>query len=169
MRTFSHLFLAAIVVGSTALFITAQTKTIVLVRHSEKDISAEASKTDPDLSAEGRARALRLKELLKKYKPHEIFSTNFKRTRQTAEPIASARKKEIQTYSPGEQAELVKRIMASTTDHNLIVGHSNTIPALVNLFAGKQVFRDLPESEYGVFYVMRFRSGKLERIEVFPY
>lgn len=144
-------------------------KTIVLVRHSEKDVSAEASKTDPDLSAEGRARALRLRDILKQYKPHEIFSTNFKRTKQTAEPIAAARGKQIQTYNPTEHADLVKRIMASSTDHNLIFGHSNTVPTLVNMFAGKTVFRDLPESEYGVYYVMRFKNAKLVKIEVFPY
>ncbi|QQS32413.1 MAG: histidine phosphatase family protein [Acidobacteriota bacterium] len=144
-------------------------KTIVLVRHSEKDTSPEADKRDPDLSAEGRQRALRLKEIAKRYKPHEIFSTDFKRTRQTAEPIASQRKKEIQLYTVAEQADLVKKIMASDTDHNLVVGHSNTIPNLANLFAGKLIFRELLESEYGVFWVLHFKKGALQRIEVIPY
>lgn len=139
------------------------------MRHSEKDISPEADKRDPDLSAEGRQRAMRLKEIAKRYKPHEIFSTDFKRTRQTVEPIASQRKKEIQLYTVAEQAELVKKIMASDTDHNLIVGHSNTIPLLANLFAGKLIFRELPESEYGVFWVLHFKKGALQRIEVIPY
>lgn len=144
-------------------------KTIVLVRHSEKDTSPEADKRDPDLSAEGRQRAQRLKEILKRYKPHEIFSTNFKRTRQTAEPIAKKRRKEIQFYNPQDQQALIQRIMASDTDHNLIIGHSNTLPNLANLLAGKLIFRELPESEYGVFWVLRFKNGALQKIEVIPY
>jgi phosphohistidine phosphatase SixA len=144
-------------------------KTIVLVRHSEKDTSPKADKRDPDLSEEGRQRAQRLTEILKKYKPHEIFSTNFNRTRQTAEPIAKKRNKEIQFYNAQEQEALVRKIMSSETDHNLIIGHSNTLPNLANLFAGKLIFRELPESEYGVYWVLHFKRGALQRIEVIPY
>ncbi len=155
-----------------SLPLSAQTdKTIVLVRHVEKDSSPTADKVDPELSDEGRQRAERLDKLVKRYKPHEIFSTNFKRTRQTAEPIAKRRKKEIQTYDPSKPADLVKKIMdpASKTVHYLIVGHSNTIPGLANLIAKKEVFRPLLESEYGVIWVIRMKKGAITRIEVQPY
>jgi len=143
-------------------------KTIVLVRHAEKDTSV-ANNPDPELSAEGRERALKLMNFVKRYKPHEIFSTNYKRTRQTAEPIAAKRKKEIQIYDPAKQADLVAKIMASKTDHNLIVGHSNTIPVLANLIAKKEVFRNLLETEYGVVWVIRLKKGVLTKVEVFPF
>ena len=143
-------------------------KTIVLVRHAEKDTSV-ANNPDPELSAEGRERAIKLMNFVKRYKPHEIFSTNYKRTRQTAEPIAAKRKKEIQTYDPAKQADLVAKIMASKTDHNLIVGHSNTIPVLANLIAKKEVFRNLLETEYGVVWVIRLKKGVLTKVEVFPF
>ncbi|MEJ7623554.1 MAG: histidine phosphatase family protein [Pyrinomonadaceae bacterium] len=144
-------------------------KTIVLVRHAEK-APAPPTEPDPELSAEGRERAERFnKAVSKRYKPHEIFSTNYKRTRQTAEPIAKRRGKEIQTYDAAKPAELISKIMASKTDHYLIVGHSNTIPALANLLAKKEVFRNLLDTEYGVYWVIRMRSGVLSRIEVFPY
>src|SRR5687767_9783633 len=93
----------------------AQDKTIVLVRHVEKDSSPTADKVDPDLSEEGRQRAERLAKVVKRYKPHEIFSTPFKRTRGTAEPIAKRRKKEIQNYDPGKPADLVSKIMDPTS------------------------------------------------------
>ncbi|MBK6724175.1 MAG: histidine phosphatase family protein [Acidobacteria bacterium] len=143
-------------------------KTIVLVRHAEKDTSV-ANNPDSELSAEGRERAIKLMNFVKRYKPHEIFSTNYKRTRQTAEPIAAKRKKEIQTYDPAKQADLVAKIMASKTDHNLIVGHSNTIPVLANLIAKKEVFRNLLETEYGVVWVIRLKKGVLTKVEVFPF
>lgn len=151
--------------------VAAQDKTIVLVRHVEKDASPMADKADPELSPEGRQRAERLDKFVKRYKPHEIFSTPFKRTRQSVEPIARRRHKEIQNYDPSKPAELVSKIMdpASKTVHYLIVGHSNTIPALANLIAKKEIFRNLLETEYGVIWVIRIKKGQLVRVELHPY
>jgi broad specificity phosphatase PhoE len=151
--------------------VSAQDKTIVLVRHVEKDSSPTADRADPELSDEGRKRAEKLAKLVKRYKPHEIFSTPFKRTRETAEPIAKRRKKEIQTYDPTKPADLVSKIMdpASKTVHYLVVGHSNTIPTLVNMIAKKEIFKNLLETEYGVIWVIRMKNGILRRIEVQPY
>lgn len=144
-------------------------KTFVLVRHVEKVASTEMDKGDPELSPDGRERAQRLMHAIKKYKPHEIFSTNYKRTRQTAEPIANRRKKQIQIYDPARSAELIEKMMASKTDHYLIVGHSNTIPALANLLMKKEVFRQMLEMEYGVIWVIRMKKGILTKVEIFTY
>lgn len=144
-------------------------KTIVLVRHAEKAAPVEGDKGDPDLTAEGRERAARLVKAVKKYKPHEIFATAYKRTQQTAEPIANKRKKQVQTYDPSKHAELVAKIMASKTDHYLIVGHSNTIPSLANLLAKKEIFRNLVDAEHGVIWVIRLRKGVLRRVEIYTY
>lgn len=144
-------------------------KTIVLVRHAEKAAPVDGDKGDPDLSREGRERARRLMQAVKKFKPHEIFATAYKRTQQTAEPIANNRKKQIQTYDPQKQADLVGKIMASTTDHYLIVGHSNTIPPLANLLAKKEIFRNLSDAEHGVIWVIRLRKGVLKKVEIFTY
>ncbi len=172
MHIFRGLPARVIVILIMSGSLLAQTdKTIVLVRHVEKDSSPTADKVDPELSDEGRQRAEQLAKLVKKYKPHEIFSTNFKRTRQTAEPVAKRRKKEIQTYDGSKPAELVQKIMdpASKTVHYLIVGHSNTIPGLANLLAKKEIFRNLLETEYGVIWVIRMKNGVLTRLEVHPY
>lgn len=171
MRTRFVLILAAAMLIFASTEAPAQgNKTIVLVRHAEKAASTEMDKTgDVDLSAEGRQRAERLAQAIKKYKPHEIFATDYKRTRQTAEPIAKLRGKTIQTYDPQKQAELIPKILASKTDHYLIVGHSNTIPALANLLMKKEVFKQLPDPEYGVFWVIRMKNGVVTKIEVFPY
>ena len=148
---------------------SAQNKTIVLVRHAEK-AAAPPTEPDPELSPEGRERARRfMKAVARRYKPHEIFSTSYKRTRQTAEPVAARRKKEIQTYDPANPAELVEKIMASKTDHYLIVGHSNTIPGLANMLAKKEIFRNLLDPEYGVYWVIRMKKGVFTKIEVFPF
>ncbi len=168
MRTFISLLVLALFFAVASDVSFAQTKTIVLVRHTEKDASVP-NNPDPELSAEGRERAQRLMNVVTRYKPHEIFSTSYKRTRQTAEPIARRRKKEIQTYDPAKPADLVAKIMASKTDHNLIVGHSNTIPALANMLAKKEVFRNLLDTEYGVIWVIRMKKGAVTKVEILPY
>lgn len=146
----------------------SRNKTFVLVRHAEKD-SSQPNNPDPELSPAGRERADRLARAVKRYKPHEIFSTNFKRTRDTAAPTAARRKKQVQIYDPSKQADMIAAMMASKTDHHLIVGHSNTIPGLANALAKKEIFRNLVEAEHGVIWVIRLRDGVLRKVEVFPY
>ena len=75
------LFLSLCLIDSAA----AQKKTIILVRHAE---TVDASQ-DPDLSAEGKERAQRLRSIVKNYKPGAIYSTDFKRTRDTVAPMGS--------------------------------------------------------------------------------
>jgi phosphohistidine phosphatase SixA len=152
-----------------AVATTAQDKTIVLVRHAEKDAAANTPDGDDPLSPAGRERAERLWKIVKRYKPHEIFATEYRRTQETVAPIALRRKKKVQTYDPAKQAELVAQIMSSKTEHYLIAGHSNTIPALANLLSKKEVFKQVPDSEYGVIWVVKIRNGLLKRVEVYPY
>lgn len=167
-NTFSILLI--ILISSISIAAQSSTKTIVLVRHAEKAASTEMDKTgDVDLSAEGKERAARLMKIVKRYKPHEIFATDYKRTKQTVEPIAAYRKKQIQIYDPTKQPEFIQKILSSNTDHYLIAGHSNTIPALANLLTKKEVFRQMPDNEFGVIWVIRFKNGALTRVEIFTY
>jgi 2,3-bisphosphoglycerate-dependent phosphoglycerate mutase len=165
-RLFVMLFLT---IASISLTL-AQDKTIVLVRHAEKAASTEMDKTgDVDLSDEGRTRAKHLLEIVKRYKPHEIFATEYKRVQQTVEPIAKYRNKQVQIYDPKDQAALVDKIMKSSTEHYLIAGHSNTIPALANLLTNKEIFKQVPDNEYGVIWVVKIRKGVLKCVEVYTY
>ncbi|HEY2846773.1 MAG TPA: phosphoglycerate mutase family protein [Pyrinomonadaceae bacterium] len=148
----------------------SQNKTIVLVRHAEKAGETAMDKTgDPDLSPEGQARAKRLLDLVKKYQPHEIYATAYRRVQETVEPIAAYRHKKVQIYDTREQAKFVEQIMASKTEHYLVAGHSNNIPELVNLLAKKDIFKQLPDAEYGVIYVVKIRKGQFKRVEVYEY
>lgn len=158
--------IAAILFCSGAL---AQEKTIILVRHVEKDTAATADKKDPELSDAGKERAMKLVTATKKYKFDEIYSTDFKRTRGTAEPTATKRKKAIQTYDASKPQELVDKIMASKNDKFLVVGHSNTIPQLANLIGKRMVFRDLLDTEYSVIWVVKMKNGVVEKIEILSY
>lgn len=166
MKVFSFLAATAFCFFVLSGYAAAQNKTIILVRHAEK---ADATSQDPELSAEGKQRAERLVNVIGKYKPGAFYSTNFKRTRDTALPLATKRKKELETYDARKPAELIDAIMKSKTKRFLITGHSNTIPGLANALGKKELFKNLDDSEYGVFWVIRIKEGKVQSIEVFPF
>ncbi len=83
-------FLVAVLSAAPA----AAQPTIFLVRHAERaDTAPGTSPTmaaDPDLSDAGRARADSLATALKDAKITAIYATEFKRTQQTAAPLAKA-------------------------------------------------------------------------------
>jgi phosphohistidine phosphatase SixA len=145
--------------------VPGQKKTIILVRHAEK---VDASQ-DPELSPDGKQRAERLMRIVKKYRPGAIYSTDFKRTRDTAAPMAARRKLQIETYDARKPADLIDAIMRSRTKRFMIVGHSNTVPGLANLLGKKELFRNLDDAEYGAIWIVRIKDGKVRKTEVIPY
>ena len=159
-----------LMLGAVADAAAQSKKTIILVRHAEKAAAAaDDMKGDVELTSEGRDRAVRFANVIKRFRPGEIFSTSYKRTRQTAEPIAKLRGKEIQTYDAAKHPELIDLILKSKTKRFVIVGHSNTVPFLANLLAKKEIFRQLPDTEYGVVWVIRMTNGVFKRLEILPY
>ena len=159
------LFLAAFFVLAAVDQAHSQTKTIVLVRHAEKaDNSA-----DPDLSAAGKERALRLVKKVNRYRPKEIYSTDFKRTKDTVQPLAAKRHLQIQTYDARDPKALAAKILASPNKRVLVSGHSNTVPGLANLLAKKELFKNLDDSEYGAIWVIRIKKGELQKVEILSY
>ncbi|MBK6751078.1 MAG: histidine phosphatase family protein [Pyrinomonadaceae bacterium] len=163
------LALAVLCLTFLAGFAFAQNKTIILVRHAEKNAPVEGDKGDVDLSSDGRDRALRFAKVAKRFRPGEIFATAYKRTQQTAEPIAKLRGKAIQIYDAAKHPELIDLILKSKSKRFVIVGHSNTVPFLANLLAKKEVFKQLPDTEYGVVWVIRITNGVFKKLEVYPY
>lgn len=101
---------------------------IFVVRHAERaDTSA-----DSPLSAAGEARAARLATLLKDAGITQIYTTDRRRTIQTAAPLAAARHLTPAALKAGDQDALLARLhAASAHDRILVVGHSNTVPALL--------------------------------------
>ncbi len=128
-RTLIFLF-AAVMFAATA----AAQPTILLVRHAERADTAQGQKpskgADPELSAAGRRRAESLASMLKDAGVTAIFATEFKRTQQTAAPLAKALSLTVKTIPSDKQAELLKLLKAAT-GNVLVVGHSNTIPEII--------------------------------------
>lgn len=170
MKLVTFLFTALFLLGfPTAGTFAQRSKTIILVRHAETDTSDAADQNDPALSPAGAERAGRLLKKIRKYRPGAVYSTAYKRTRLTVEPIAKHRKIEIQSYDPREPAQLVDQILKSKTKRFIVSGHSNTIPALANLLIKKEIFKPLDESEYGTIWIIKIRRDREPEVRLLSY
>lgn len=122
---------------------------VFLVRHAEKaDV-----KEDPDLSDAGRQRALMLARMLRDAKIDHVHSSDYKRTRNTAAPPATKFGADVQLYDPRDLPGLAKKIRNAGGRH-LVVGHSNTTPAMVKLLGGDAGQPIDDAGEYDRFYVV---------------
>lgn len=128
-------------------FSSVADSTVFLVRHAEKQTDAGK---DPALTEQGKQRAINIAALLSNKNITAIYSTDYQRTQQTAAPLAQKLGIKVLSYDPGKLSEFAESIKSS--DKNvLIVGHSNTTPALVVHFGGES-HGDIDESEYDRLY-----------------
>ncbi|MCB0278732.1 MAG: histidine phosphatase family protein [Calditrichaeota bacterium] len=138
-------------------FSQSKITTVFVIRHAEK-----MSGNDPSLTETGKQRALQVDHLLKDAGITAIYSTQFKRTMETAEPLAKRLNLKIEPYNPRDNQSLVERVM---NDHPgetiLVVGHSNTVNKLSEAF-GADDFGELDESVYDYLYQLsiQFSNGK---------
>jgi phosphohistidine phosphatase SixA len=148
---------------------------VFLVRHAERADTASdvappmaapmggAPAADPDLSDAGRARARSLAVALKDANITAIYATEFKRTQQTASPIAQALGLTVIIVPGSSVATLVEKLKA-LPGNALVVGHSNTIPEVTKALGVKTAVQ-IPETDYSnLFVVMRAKKPVLLRL-----
>ncbi|HYJ53551.1 MAG TPA: phosphoglycerate mutase family protein [Allosphingosinicella sp.] len=116
--------------------------TAYVMRHLEK-----AEGNDPALSTLGTRNAARLPALLGTALPSVIYVSTTRRARETAAPLAIALGLTPKTYDPRDTPALVARVRAETGTI-LIVGHSNTVPQIVEALGGTRP-ADIPETRFG--------------------
>ena len=146
--------------ASNNLFAQYKKLTVILLRHAEKDISEGADTANPNLSAAGELRAQKLVEIVNKYQPDAIYSTDYIRTRATARPLARKRRMLTQIYDPRNLNLIKDLILSGKIKRLVVVGHNNTTPALANLLVGQEKYKKLDESEYDKIWVVKIRKYK---------
>lgn len=150
--------LLAACVGAAPRVDTPVTATYFLVRHAEK---AEDDPKNPTLSEAGNRRAMRLAERLTDIPISAVYATGYRRTQQTAAPTALAHHLDVRTYDAAMPAnEFAARLRTEhATGKVLVVGHSNTIPAIAGALCGCDV-APLREDEYDRWIAIRVdRNG----------
>lgn len=122
------LALAAVLLCSTSF-----AQTIVLVRHAEKVSEAP----DAVLSDVGKQRAEKLARTLADAGITAIFTSEAERTKQTAAPIAKLLHLQPAVIPAKDIAGLVSKLSEQPEDAVvLVVGHSNTLPDVINKLSG---------------------------------
>lgn len=105
--------------------------TVILVRHAEK---AAVPGDDPPLTKAGQARARALMTIASEAGVSAIVTTQFARTRATAEPAATAlgiTPDVVRASGATHVQDVARTVMTHAGGVVLVVGHSNTVPAIV--------------------------------------
>lgn len=148
------------------LFSHGQTPTtFILVRHAEK---ADDGTRNPSLSEIGKERAANLAEILSKQEIAALYSTPYKRTQETLQPLADNMELEVQAYDPYSKGEWLGELYKTHEGKTVVIsGHSNTIPNLANALLGKETFQQFDEKEYSNLIIVvgeKVGEGKLVRL-----
>jgi phosphohistidine phosphatase SixA len=108
---------------------------VLMVRHAEK---ADDGTPDPPLTERGRERAACLAALLQGFSPTHLFTTPYRRNRDTLEPLAAATGLRPTVLDPKDDAAWQRALRELPPGSRaVVVGHSNSLPDLVAALGGR--------------------------------
>lgn len=137
--------------------------TVFVVRHAEK---AKDGGKDPDLTAEGRRRAATLADALRSEPIAAVYTTTYKRNKQTAAPTAERFGLKMTVLDADATDELAKAVKSGHDKKAvLVVGHSNTVPEILTKLGVKHDI-ELSEKDYDNLFVVRLDGGKAELVRL---
>jgi broad specificity phosphatase PhoE len=161
------LFLLLVIFICTISAALAQATTVYIVRHAEKDLSDPNTK-DPRLTGVGLQRAQTLSTTLEKEEMAAIFSTNYIRNLQTAEPISKRTRKKILIYDPTNMTDLVTTVKNQYSGKTvLIVGHSNTVLPMIRAFGGNTIVGEIKDTDYRYLFKLVISGEKTTTTELY--
>ena len=135
--------------GAASLWTQEAPTVVYVVRHAER---AEDGTNDPPISEAGWERARLLASMLADAGVTTIHSTDYRRTRSTAEPLAKVGALATRSYDPDDLEGFAEELRRSSGRH-LVVGHSNTTRPLVEALGGDPS-EPIEEMEYDRLYVL---------------
>jgi 2,3-bisphosphoglycerate-dependent phosphoglycerate mutase len=136
--------------------VSAETSTFYFIRHAEKDRSNEENR-DPKLKEEGILRAAKWSLVLQNVKFNAVYSTDYNRTKQTAQPTAEMNGLTLTMYDPSnlDGNAFLEDNKGKTV---LVVGHSNTTPMFVNAVLGAEKHPQMADDNNGNLYIVTVSS-----------
>ena len=132
-----------------AVSIASAQHVVVIVRHAEKATNGGG---DPDLSSSGRARADALARILKDSSITAIFTSEFKRTQETAAPSATSIGVTA-TVIPAKDTAALAAKLHQLNGNALVVGHGDTIPNIIKAL-GIDSPINIPDEDYSEFLIV---------------
>ncbi len=142
-------------IGNTFATDKNNTYTLYLIRHAEKQAGGSR---DPALTEIGKNRSEQLTVWFQDKNITEIWSSDYKRTRDTAKPLATGLGLDLSIYDPRNLPDLVKKLLYNQRTA-LIAGHSNTTPELARLLCDCFI-EDMDESEHDRMIVISIDNAE---------
>lgn len=140
--------------------------TLILIRHAERE--NPAVNQDPHLNAAGRARAQELVHVLGKSEIKAIYNSHFIRSKETAQPLA-AHLTGVVRVQLDEPVQIKSDILANRKGKTvLVIGHSDTVPALIGLMGGGSM-PNINEPEFDNMFVVTLTSAATARVTKLKY
>jgi len=149
--------------------------TVYLIRHAERE---QEPKQDPPLSKDGVARSTALARLLSSAGIKAILTSQYTRTKQTAEPLATKLGLTVTPFtlkiSPSNPrqiaaestAEVTNKILERSGESVLVIGHSNSIPDVIKMLGG-DVVPTIDERKFDdLFIVTVYAKGKAKVVQL---
>ncbi|MGA2777120.1 MAG: phosphoglycerate mutase family protein [Steroidobacteraceae bacterium] len=138
------------------LWTTLEATTVVVIRHAEKQLDGSA---DPPLSPAGEARAALLAKLFgDAHSPGHIdaiYVSPTLRSRRTVEPLAASLGLTPLVAAQDDARALAHRVLREHAGQRvLIVGHSDTAPAMVAALSGRSDIPPMAAEEFGTMYII---------------
>jgi phosphohistidine phosphatase SixA len=135
---------------SSLTFAQSEKETVIfLVRHAEKSLE---STDNPSLSEKGKQQALHLAQILQNTGIEAIFSTDTKRTKETAQPLAEKLGLTTELYSSKDKNFAGSLLQKYSGKKIVLIGHSNTLPDFLNFFSQSNQYQ--PSDNYGDLFVI---------------
>ena len=163
-----------LVAGLAAARPASAEQVIFFVRHAERAAATPAPAPargggmmadNPPLSPAGKERAARLASMLASAGIRHIYTSEYLRTRQTAEPLATALHVTPVMAAANDPDPLVAKVKANQ-GNVLVVGHSNTIPELLTKLGIAETVT-IPDTDYdNLFIVFRDAAGKATLVKL---
>lgn len=152
---------ATVLVTSVVLFFVVRfsihalgdTTSVIILRHAEK--ASTLDDDDPVLSEAGQQRALRLAEVLGSERIDAIYVSDTRRAQLTAAPLAARLGRAVEVRSgqdiDGLIAEIGERHVGGRV---VVVGHSNTVPSLVQKLTRGEARIELRDDQYDALFIV---------------
>jgi broad specificity phosphatase PhoE len=147
--TFHMKALALFLLVFVSVSIASAQPVVVIVRHGEKAANAG---NDPDLSSAGRARADALARILKDSGITAIFTTEFKRTQETAAPTATSAHVTPIVVAAKDTAGLVAKLH-QLNGNALVVAHGDTILNIIKAIGINSPI-NIPDEDYSELLIV---------------
>jgi broad specificity phosphatase PhoE len=168
MSIVRRLIVGALLAGLCARHVTAQhaSTVVIVVRHADKDT---IPKDDPPLTAAGVARAKALAAALANADVQAVITTQLIRSRETARPLAEARRLTTIVVPRGADIAQHARTVAAAVRRQhgktvLVVGHGETVGPIIEALGGPAIPEVCADEYSNLYTLVLYDAGSAVRL-----